>query len=76
MSNNLDIALELYQKGYTLEHAANLTNILLWDLIDEVKKRGITSKPDIEQTKSMIIRMIAKDDEELAKKIRELNINI
>ncbi len=74
-TKKIDIALDLYLKGYTLEKAANTTNISLWDLIDEVKKRGITSKSDIEQTRTMIIRTIAKDDEKLAKKIKELNIN-
>lgn len=75
-TKKIDIALELYQKGYSLEKAANTTNTSLWDLIDEVKKRGITSKSDIEQTKSLIIKTIAKDDEKLAKKIKELNINL
>lgn len=37
-TKKIDIALELYQKGYTLEQAANTTNTSLWDLIDEVKK--------------------------------------
>ncbi|TFF86889.1 MAG: hypothetical protein EU551_00465 [Promethearchaeota archaeon] len=75
-TKKIDIALELYQKGYTLEQAANTAKISLWDLIDEVKKRGITSKSDIEQTKALIIKTIAGDDEKLAKKIREININI
>ncbi|MBA7535499.1 hypothetical protein ES705_27756 [subsurface metagenome] len=75
-TKKIDIALELYQKGYSLEQAANTTNTSLWDLIDEVKKRGITSKSDIEQTKSLIIKTIAKDDEKLAKKIKELNLNL
>lgn len=75
-TKKIDIALELYQKGYTLEQAANTGNISLWDLIDEVKKRGITSKSDIEQTKALIIKTIAGDDEKLAKKIREINLNI
>ncbi len=75
-TKKIDIALELYQKGSTLEKAANTTNISLWDLIDEVKKRGITSKSDIEQTKALIIKMIAGDDENLAKKINEINFNL
>ncbi|MGV9174219.1 MAG: hypothetical protein ACOC4M_02815 [Promethearchaeia archaeon] len=75
-TKKIDIALELYQKGDTLEKAANTAKISLWDLIDEVKKRGITSKSDIEQTKTLIIKTIAGDDEELAKKIKDININI
>ena len=75
-TKKIDFTLEPHQKGYILEQAANMTNTSLWDLIDELKKRGITSKSDIEQTKSMIIRTIAKDDEKLAKKIRELNFSL
>ncbi|TFG20260.1 MAG: ribbon-helix-helix protein, CopG family [Promethearchaeota archaeon] len=75
-TKKIDIALELYQKGYTLEQAANTTKTSLWDLIDEVKKRGITSKSDIEQTKTLIVKLIARNDEQLAKKIREINLNI
>lgn len=75
-TKKIDIALELYQKGYTLEQAANTSNTSLWDLIDEIKKRGITSKSDIEQTKSLIIKMIAGDNETLAKKIKEINLNL
>jgi predicted HTH domain antitoxin len=74
-TKKIDIAIELYQKGNTLEQAANKTNTSLWDLIDEVKKRGITSKSDIEQMKSIIIKIIAKNDENLAKKIKELYFN-
>ncbi len=76
VTKKIDIALELYQKGNTLEQAANTTNISLWDLINEVKKRGITSKSDIEQTKTQIIKTIAGDNENLAKKIREINLNL
>lgn len=75
-TKKVDIALELYQKGYTLEQSANTTNTSLWDLIDEIKKRGITSKSDIEQTKTLIIKMIAGDDENLAKKIKDINLNL
>jgi predicted HTH domain antitoxin len=74
-TKKIDIAIELYQKGDTLEHAANITNISLWNLIDEIKKRGITTKSDIEQMKSIIIKIIAKNDENLAKKIKELYFN-
>jgi predicted HTH domain antitoxin len=75
-TKKLDIALELYQKGDTLEKAANTANVSLWDLIDEVKKRGITAKSDIEQTKALIIKTIADDNEELAKKIKQINLNM
>jgi len=69
----IDIAIELYQKGATLEKAANLTKSSIWDLIDEIKKRGITSKFDIEQEKSTIINIFGKENKEFAEKIKELN---
>jgi predicted HTH domain antitoxin len=69
----IDIAIELYQKGETLEKAANLTKSSIWDLIDEIKKRGITSKFDIEQEKSTILNIFGKENKELAEKIKKLN---
>ncbi len=69
----IDIAIELYQKGDTLERAANISGASLWDLIDEVKKRGITSKFDLEEEKEMFIKIFAKDDKELADKIRKIS---
>jgi len=74
-TKKIDIAIELYQKGNTLEQAAKITNTSLWDLIDEVKKRDITSKSDIEQMKSMIMKTIAKNNENLTKKVRELSFH-
>lgn len=68
----LEFGIELYQKGETLERAANISGTSLWDLIEEVKKRGITSKFDIEQEKELYIRAFAKNDKELADKIRNI----
>ncbi len=68
----IDVAIELYQKGETLEKAANLTKASIWDLIDEVKNRGITSKFDIEQEKSTIINIFGKENKGFADKIKKL----
>jgi predicted HTH domain antitoxin len=71
-NQRIELALELYQKGTTLERAANISRASLWDLMEEIKKRGITSKFDIEEEKDTIVRIFAKDDKELEKKIRNL----
>lgn len=68
----IQVAIELYQKGDTLERAANISGASLWDLFDELKNRGITSKFDIDQEKDTYIRIFGKDNKELIKKIRDL----
>lgn len=68
----IEVAIDLYQKGDTLERAANISGASLWDLIEEIKRRGITSKFDIEDEKDTIVKVLAKDNKELEKKIREL----
>ncbi len=68
----IQVAIELYQKGDTLERAANISGASLWDLFDELKNRGITSKFDIDQEKDTYIQIFGKDNKELIKKIRDL----
>ena len=68
----IQVAIELYQKGDTLERAANISGASLWDLFDELKNRGIISKFDIDQEKDTYIRIFGKDNKELIKKIRDL----
>jgi predicted HTH domain antitoxin len=68
----IELAIELYQKGDTLERAANISGASLWDLFEELKSRGITSKFDIEQEKETYIRIFAKDNKDLMDKIRKI----
>ncbi len=68
----VDVAIELYQKGDTLERAANISGASLWDLFDELKTRGITSKFDIDQEKETYLRVFGKDNEELRERIKDL----
>ena len=68
----IEFAIELYQKGDTLERAANISGASLWDLFEELKRRGITSKFDIEQEKETYIRIFAKDNKDLMDKIRKI----
>ncbi|TFF89461.1 MAG: hypothetical protein EU549_00540 [Promethearchaeota archaeon] len=68
----IEVAVDLYQKGETLERAIDISGASLWDLFDELKKRGITSKFDIDREKETYIRVFGKDNDDLARKIREL----
>jgi len=68
----IEVAIELYQKGDTLERAANISCASLWDLFEELKNRGITSKFDVDQEKETYLRVFAKDNEELKKKIKNI----
>jgi predicted HTH domain antitoxin len=59
----IEVAIDLYQKGDTLERVANISGASLWDLFEELKNRGITSKFDIDQEKETylpILQMIMK----------------
>ncbi len=68
----IDVAIDLYQKGDSLERAANISGASLWDLFDEMKNRGITSKFDIDQEKGTYLRVFGKNNEDLKEKIRDL----
>jgi len=69
---HINIGIDLFQKGETLDRAAEISGASVWDLIDEAKLRGITSKFDIEQEKTIAIAVLAKNDPVLAKKITSL----
>lgn len=66
---HINIGIDLFQKGETMDRAAEISGASVWDLIDEAKQRGITSKFDIEQEKNMAITILSKNDPSLAKKI-------
>ena len=68
----IEVAIQLYQKGDTLERAANISGASLWDLYEELKNRGITSKFDIDQEKDTYLRVFANDNEDLKKKIKNI----
>ncbi len=69
----IEVAIALYQKGDTLERAANISRASLWDLFDELKNRGITSKFDIDQEKETYFRVFGKDNKVLKDKIADLH---
>lgn len=68
----IEVAIDLYQKGETLEKAANISGAALWDLFDEMKQRGITKKFDLEHEKDTMVRIFAKNNKDLAERIRNL----
>ena len=68
----IEVAINLYQKGDTLERAANISGASLWDLFDELKNRGITSKFDIDQEKETYLRVFGKNNTELREKLKDL----
>ncbi len=68
----IEVAIDLYQKGDTLERAANISGASLWDLFEELKNRGITSKFDMDQEKETYLRVFGQKNEELIKKIKDL----
>jgi predicted transcriptional regulator len=68
----IHLGLELYQRGETMDRAAELSGASIWDLIDEAKSQGIVAKFDIDQEKAMFIAVLGKDDPELARRISKL----
>ncbi|MHA1520457.1 MAG: UPF0175 family protein [Promethearchaeota archaeon] len=72
VEEKLNMAIELYQKGDSLEKAAELANVLLWNLIDILHVRGISTKFTIEEEKLLLSNALRHDYPELSKKILKL----
>ena len=68
----LELAIILYMKGDSIGKAVDVSQCDLWELLDELKKRGITKRFDIEEAKDIILATIAKNDPSLQRKIKEL----
>ncbi len=68
----IQIAIELYQEGNSLEYSANLAGINLWDLLDALYNQGIPQKIDIKQEKILLSQALAKELPTISKKILEL----
>ncbi|MEX2681171.1 MAG: ribbon-helix-helix protein, CopG family [Candidatus Sigynarchaeota archaeon] len=67
----LEAALQAYEKGDTMDHAASKAGIALWDLMDEIHARGIRRPVDMALVKDMLIASFGFD-EQMKKKIRDL----
>ena len=68
----LTMAVALYQKGDTLERAASLANVSLWDLIDFLHVRGISTQFNIQEEKLLLANALKQKYPELSQKILEL----
>ena len=68
----INFGIEIFQKGETLDRAAEISGVTLWDLIDEAKSRGITAKFDIDQEKALFRAVLGRENPELAKKLEKL----
>nr|MDO8110027.1 hypothetical protein [Candidatus Sigynarchaeota archaeon] len=68
----LEIGITLYQKGETMERAAEISGTSIWDLVEEAHLRRITRLFDIEQEKQLFTRVLGKDDSKLKEKILRL----
>ena len=67
----LEVAVQSYEKGDTMERAANKADIPLWDLMDEVRSRGIRRPADMALVKELLAAAFV-DDEKLKKRIGQL----
>ena len=72
IEEKLNMAVELYQKGDTLEKAASRANVSLWDLIDFLHVRGISTQFNREEEKILFSNALRQKYPELSKKILEL----
>lgn len=68
----LTMAVALYQKGDTLERAASLANVSLWDLIDFFHIQGISTQFNIQEEKILISNALKLKYPDLSKKILEM----
>ena len=68
----IKVAIELYQEGNSLERAANLANVNIWDVLDAIYSLGIPKKIDLKQEKLFLTQAFEKELPEVSKKILEL----
>jgi len=68
----INLGIALYLKGESIGRAIDIAKCNLWDLLDELKKRGITKHFDLEVEKEIILNTIAKNDPTLQEKIKDL----
>ncbi|HUX98779.1 MAG TPA: hypothetical protein VMV49_04450 [Candidatus Deferrimicrobium sp.] len=68
----IQIAIELYQQGNSIEYSANLAGINIWDLLDALYTQGIPQKVDLKLEKILLSQAFEKELPELSKKILEL----
>ena len=65
-------AADLYKKGETIEYAANLTHVNIWDLIEFMHEHKIMQNFDVDQEQLFYSKILEADYPELSKKILDL----
>jgi len=68
----LELAIYLYTKGESIGRTLDVSQCNIWELLDELKKRGITKHFDLEDAKEIILSTIGKNDSTLQDKLNEL----
>ena len=68
----IELGIALYLKGESIGRATEISGCNLWNLLDELKIRGVTKHFDLETEKEIILETIAKDDLELQNKIKKI----
>ncbi|MHA1797419.1 MAG: hypothetical protein ACTSVY_03130 [Candidatus Helarchaeota archaeon] len=68
----LELAITLYISGESIERATDISQCNFWDILSELKKRGIMKHFDLDAEKEIILNTIAKDNPDLKKKILEI----
>jgi predicted HTH domain antitoxin len=68
----INLAIDLYQQGETLDRAANLADVNLWDLLDTIQERGIKLHVDLSHDKVLFADYFKKEYPELSKRILKM----
>jgi predicted HTH domain antitoxin len=68
----LDLAIELYIEGDTMERASEVANVSIWEVMDALHARGVARRFDVNQEKAFIAKALEKEYPDLARKIMKL----
>ncbi len=68
----LELGIALYLKGESIGRVVDISDCNLWELLDELKARGITKRFELDDQKEILLATLAKDDPLLQEKIRSL----
>ncbi len=68
----LERAIALYLKGESIGRAVGISECNLWDLLDELREKGITRGFDLEVRRDILVKNFAKDDPTFEKRIEQI----
>ena len=69
---NIVAAIEIYQEGNSLELSAQKAHVNLWDLIEQIHLRGISTRFNLEEEKIFFSESLEKEFPELSKRILDM----